>query len=434
MPVGIQNFQTLYKTCFPKRDLPWLIPENLPFLNMIPKDDSMEGDIIDHPFKYGAAQGYSPDFATAQAQAGTAPRACRVQLRCSQAYDFVEFFDKDKEFATGDGAYGDLVLETLKGKYADFLKNVDLDAHAGGTGWRGTVAALPGGINPVDGTTLPANTIAVSSGFALEATFDQDQLIQAATYAGFPLPGSPFPPSDGRLPTTLSGNVQILAVDGNARTLTVTDASVFSVGSFIVNAGGAIGFSSNNQYGAIVGMDAWQPYGGVASTDAFLGINRSVYPTRLAGYSFDGSRLSIEDALKRAGAKMSQGGARNSNIILTNPMDFDSLDSKLGSGKVYAEIKTATYGFESIVLNTASGRCDVVSDPHMIQGFARIIDPSTWLLSHKKELPHLVEVEDRHMEQAATFDGRTARIRAYPQIRCFEPHKNAIVKLAAINT
>lgn len=432
MAVGIQTFQTLYKTCFPKKDLPWLIPSNLPFLNLIPKSDSMSGDIIDHPFKYGAAQGYSADFTTAQAQSGTAPRAVRAQIRYSQAYDFVEFFDKDKEFASGDGAYGDLIVETLKGKYADFLKNTDLDAHAGGTGWRGTVAAIPGQTNPFTGATLPANTIAVAAGFALEAVFDQDQLIQAATYAGFPLAGSIFPPADGRLPTTLSAGAQVVAVDANARTLTLTDASQFAVGAFIVNAGGAIGFSSNNLYGAMIGMDAWNPYGGVASNDSFCGINRSVYPTRLAGYSFDGSRLSMEDALKRAAAKMSQGGARESNVILVNPMDFDALDSKLMSSVRYAEVGTATYGFQSIVLNTAAGRADVISDPHQLQGYARIIDPSTWLLGHKLDLPHLVDVEDRNMEQAATFDGRTARIRAYLQLFCYEPYKNAVVKLAQI--
>lgn len=434
MPAGIQNSQAFYQTFYDDQAMQWLIPDNLPFLNMIAKEDGLSGDVIDHPFLYGPAQGYSADFNVAATQAGNTSKAVRASLRCSQAYSLVEFFDKDRELSLGDAAYMDLVEPIMTGKILDFNNQLDLDLHAGGTGWRGTVGAIAGGTNPLNNATLGANQIYVMPGYGLETVFNQDQQLQAATYAGFPTVGSVFPPADGRLPTTISGPVQVLAVDPVNRVLTLSDASAFQVNSFIVQAGGAIGFNASNLYGGVIGMDAWSPFAptGIPSSDNFCGVNRSTYGTRLAGYSKDLSRFSVEDAIKRMSAIMSQGGARSSNVALINPLDFDALDSKLMTNTHYSSVQTATHGFDSIVINGAAGRIDCVPDPHQIQGYARIIDPSTWLLRHKRSIPHIVSVEDRQMEQALNFDGRTARLRGYFQLCCMAPHKNGIVKLATI--
>ena len=434
MPVGITNFQAIFQTYYDQDTLPWLVPNNLPFFNLIPKQDGLSGDVIDHVFKYGPAQGFSADFNTAMASASAAPKSARAALRCSQAYAGVEFFDKDKALTDGEAAYADLVTEVMTSKLMDFYKNLDLEFHGTGTGWRGTVAAGPGMVNPFapNGAVLGANQVAIAQGMALETVFDQDQLVQPATYAGFPTAASIFPPADGRTPTTLGNAVQIVAVDGVNRVITLSDATSFTANTFILQAGGAIGFNSSNINGAIIGMDSWNPYGGVTTTDSFLSINRSPFPTRMAGYWMDGSRFAIEDAIKRLSARMSQGGARESNVGLINPMDFDAVDSKLGTNVRYGTVQTATYGFDSIVINGAAGRIDLLPDPHQPQGYARIIDPSTWVLNHKYAVPHIVDVENRTMEQGANFDGRTARLRFYGQLRCKQPHKNGIVKLPSV--
>jgi hypothetical protein len=433
MSIGIANFQTLFQSFYPEIDLQYLIPDNLPLLNAVPKTEYVSGDVIDHPFLYGTPAGYSTDFNVAQTQAGNAPRAVRASLRMSQAYKNLEFLDKDTILSQGQDAYADLFQKTVEGAFALFYNQMDMEGHGSGTGWRGTVAALPGTANPTNGATLPANTISLTSALPLEATFDQDQQLQFATYAGFPLLGSIFPPSDGRQATTLSPIVQVTAVDPIAQTLTLSDASQATVGCFVVQAGGAVGFSSANLYGGLIGMDAWQPYGGVPATgDNFCGINRQVYNTRLAGYYFDGSRLSMEDAVKRLSAKMSLGGARSATLCLMHPLDVDALDSKMMTFGRYSTFDTAMYGFDSIVIKGAAGRIDVVSDPHQARGFARLVDASTWVIYHRLALPHVVDVDGRTVEQGLNFDGRTARIRAYFQMACYEPHKNGIVKLPQV--
>ena len=432
MTVGIASFQTLFQTYFPNTDLPYLIPDNLPFLNMVARDGGLSGDVIDHPFLYGAAQGFSTDFNSAQAQAGNAPRAVRATLRCSQAYSMCEFFDKDMALSQGDNAYADLFQKTMVGKYQDFYKNLDSELHGSGNGWRGTVVAGPGQVNPYTGATLAFNQVALAIGLPLEAVFDQDQSLQAATYTGFPITGTPFPPADGRAPTTLGPPVQVLGVDADARVLTLTDPTAFTTNAFVIQAGGAIGFSSANLNGGIIGLDSWNPYGGVTTTDLFNGINRSAYKTRLAGYSFDGTKLSMEDAIKRCSSKMSLGGARGARVCLMHPLDIDALDSKLGSFVRYSSFQTATVGFDSIVINGGAGRMDIVGDPHQVQGYARLITPEAIVFRHKDEVPHVVDIQGRTMEQGQNFDGRTARMRAYGQMCVSEPHKLGVVKLPQV--
>lgn len=429
MAVGINNFQVLYKTFYPEKDLPWLVPNNLPWLNMIAKDGNLSGDIIDHPFLYGPRQGYSIDFNTAATLAGTAPRGARAGLRCAQAYSMIEVFDKDQALSQGDAAYASLFEKVMTGSQQDFLKNLDLDLHVAGNGWRGTVIAVAGSANPNGGPTLATNQIALAKTMGLETVFEIDQMVEAATYSGFPVAGTIYPPADGRSPTTVSSKVQVTAVDSNFNVLTLSDASAFTVGAFVNQAGGSVGFSTTNLEGSFIGMDAWNPYGGVSSNDSFVGINRSGYSTKLAGYTMDGSKYSIEEGIKRLAARMSQGGAGRDTVALVNPLDWDSVDTKLSSNARYSSFDTATFGFQSIVINSALGQLNLVNDPHQPQGYARIVTPSTWKLYHKFALPHVVDVEGRTMEQGLNFDGRTARLRAYAQQVCFAPHKNGIIKL-----
>lgn len=437
MAVGMSNFQIAYKTFYDSDTIKWLTPKNCPLLAMVPRKGNLSGDIIDHPFLYGAAAGYSPDFATAAAQAGNAPRGLRATLRCSQGYSMCEFFDKDKELSDGDASYIDTVTATLQSKMQNMLSQMDIDLHGSGTGARGLVGAIAGQVNPLSGTTLGQGQVFVQVGMGLEAVFDQDQQLQFATYAGYPLTVngaiSIFPPADGRVPTTLSNPVVVLAVDATNRVLTLSDASAATVNSFLVQAGGAIGFNSSNTYGALIGMDSWIPYGGPQSGENFCSISRSVYPTRLCGYFYDGSRLAMMDAIKRLSARMSQGGATSSSVCLVNPLDFDAMDSSAMNTVRVGSISTFTHGFDSIVINGAAGRIDIVADPHQMQGYARLIDPETWLLHHVLDLPHVVDVDGKTMEQGGNFDGRTCRLRFYAQLRCLEPQKNGVVKLAQVN-
>jgi hypothetical protein len=417
MSVGISTFQTLFQTYYPESDLPYLVPDNLPLLNMIPKEGGLSGDVIDMPFLYGAKQGVSQSFDAAAAQSGGSPNSVRPTVRCSQMYDIVEFLDKDWVLSQGEAAYADLFQKTMTGAMMAFNNEMDLLLHAEGNGVRGQVSSVS--------TNVITLTSTGSYALPLETTFEVGMQVQPATSA----------PVDGSVPAGLGSPVTITNVDGDARTITVSDGSVFdsTTNKYIVVRGNGIGFSASNTNGALIGLGAFNPYTAPSASENFLGIDRTRYTTRLAGYRYDGSSRSIEDAIKRLAAKMSMGGVKSASVALVNPLDWDSLDSKLGSNVRYSSVQSVTYGFDSIVLNTAAGRLDVVSDPHQQLGYCRVLDPSALVLRHALTLPHLADIQGRTQEQGANFDGRTVRLRAYMQLCLKDPRKLGIVKLPQIS-
>lgn len=426
MAVGVSNFSVLYQTFYPDTDLPYLVPENLPFWNLLPKEDGLSGQTIDHPWLYGTKQGFSLSFDAAQAQAGNAPNGLRAVVSASQGYQVLEFNDKDEVLSQGEAAYADLFQKTMTGAFKDFYNRLDIQAHIGNSALA-QVVAVSGGV--VNGITLVANQIAVNTfgaagvgGFSPETWAEVGMQLQASTTA----------PTDGTVPSVTGNIATVTAVDAVNRIITLSDASAFTTSNYIYQRGNALGFSSANFLGGIVGMDNWVPMTAPTSADNFLGVNRSVYGSRLSGYRYTGTSRSIEDAIKRLGALMSQGGAMNATVCLLNPLDFDALDSKMTTFNRYSSFSTATYGFDSIVVSTAAGRVDCLPDPHMAQGFARLITPDSWLFRHKLQVPHIVDIQGRTAEQALNFDGRTARMRFYGQLLCLRPHENGIVALPQV--
>ncbi len=432
MTAGIGTFQTLFQTFYPTEELPYAIPRNLPLINMLRTADGLSGDLIDHPLLFGARQGYSQDFNIANAQRGTAPAAARASIRCSQAYSIFEVFDKDDELSQGDAAYADLFQKVMEGTLADFYNNLDIDYHVAGNGWRGLVGAVAGGVDALGGP-VGTNQICLAVGLPLDAVFNPGQSLVATTYTGWPVVGSIFGPADGRAATTTSTPVQVVAIDSSRRLLTLTDASAFTTSSFVAAYGCTAGYSSTNLLGGIIGVDAWNPAGGVTSTDNLCGLNRSQYGSRLAGTYHNGTNQSIEDGIKRCSSKMAVVGASNSSLVALNPTDWDSLDSKLMTQYKYSSLDLGVYGFSSIVINGASGgRLDCVIDPHQPQGYGRIYDMDALLVRHKKPIPHLASVQGQTEYASENFDGRRAKLRAYLQLLAPKPWCLGIVKFPTI--
>lgn len=432
MTAGIGTNQFLYQTWYPSGELEYAYPDNLPLLSAIPKNGGLSGDVIDIPMLFGPRQGYSQDYNRAKAQRGTQAAGARASLRCSQAYHIFEVLRKDRMLSQGENSYGDLWKVTMDGTLKDFFNNLDLDWHFGGTGWRGTVAAVAGGVD-AQGGTVGTNQICLAVGLPLDSTFSPGQSLVATTYTGYPISGSIFPPADGRQPTTVSTPVQVVAVDSARRLLTLTDASAFTTSSFVAQDGCALGFSSTNLMGGFVGVENYNPYGGVTSTDNIGGLNRSAYGSRLAGTYHNGSNSSIEDAIKRGSAKLSTVGASNSSMVFMSPYDWDALDSKLMTSYKYSSLDLGVYGFTSLVINGASGgRMDCVVDIHQPQGFARIYDFSALEFVHAGDVPHLATIGGVTEWPSDNFDGSQSMLSAFGQLVCRQPYKLAVVKLPSI--
>lgn len=433
MAIGISNFQTLYQTYYPDSDLPYLIPSDAVLLNMFlagNTDGQVSGDQVDMPWLIGPATGVSQSFGVAQGLAGNAPTSLRPTVRMSQVYKNLSFLDKDELLSKGEASYGDLMENVIKGARMDFLSHLDELLHLNGSGNRAAftwASATPKVLTFVNTPTqLTGDTGAKLGAPVGQTVFEvKEQIIINSTN-----------PSDGTLPTTVAGPYTVVSVDGIANSITIDqDPSAFltngNVYAVAVN-GDSLGFSSANLFPAVIGVAAYNPYGGVSTTDSFLGVNRSVYGSRAAGTYFDASsNFSIEQGLRKAATGMKNTGVASAGVTTCmHPDDYDTLDFKLSAQNRYSTHEIGVAFFDSIKIQSTLGAMNVVVDVRQQKGQARLYAPGCAELMYRDSLPHFAKLSNGQDELfGSNYDGRELRMRAYLQTRVRDPRKLAVVQL-----
>jgi hypothetical protein len=425
MAIGISSFQTIYQTYYPDASLPYLVPKEAVLLNMFlggNTDGQVSGDVVDMPWLFGPSTGVSQTYSTAANLANNAPQALRPTVRMSQLYKNASFLDKDNILSQGEASYGELMETVIAGYRADFLNKVDQLFHGNGTGNRCAVtytntnaAKLPLVSAP---TQLTNDTGAKLGAPVGQAVFEKnDSVVLTSTN-----------PNDGTAPTVVAGPFSISSVDGVANTITLSadpglvDGRVYGVAL----AGDTLGFSAALLLPALIGVAAYNPYGGPTAGESFLGVDRSVYGTRTAGTYFDGSvNYSMEQAIRKGATAMKNTGVETGGVTAClYPDDYDTLDFKMTSQNRYSSHELGVVFFDSIAISSTMGRLNIVVDTHQQKGQARLYAPNACQLMYRGGLPHFATLSTGLDEQwGNNYDGREKRMRAYLQLRCRDPRK-----------
>lgn len=432
MAIGISSFETLYQTYYPDASLPYLTPKDAVLLNMFlggSTDTKVSGDLVDMPWLYGPASGVSQSYSVAANSANNAPQALRPQVRMSQAYKSLSFLDKDDILSRGEASYGDLMETTIAGARMDFLSKIDQLLHQNGSGVEAAVTytTANGAILPFvsSRTGLNAGTTYYASAPVGQTLFEiNDSVVLTSTN-----------PTDGTLPTVVAGPFTIVAVNssgGNSVTLSsdpgLTDTRAYG----IALTGNTLGFASANLNPAVIGVQAYNPYGGVTTTDSFLGVNRNTYGNRLAGTFFDAtSGYSIEQGIRKGLTQMKNTGVQGGGVTAAmHPDDYDTLDFKATAQNRYTQHELGAVFFDALAINSTMGQARCVVDTHQEKGMTRLYAPGCIELMYRNSLPHFATLRTGLDEQwGANYDGREMRMRAYLQTRCRDPRKLGVVQL-----
>jgi hypothetical protein len=160
---------------------------------------------------------------------------------------------------------------------------------------------------------------------------------------------------------------------------------------------GAPGLPAAVTGNVVTGLAGWIPTTApVAGVDNFFGLDRGVDPTRLAGSRFNGIGLPIEESLKRISTLIVRNGGRPDTVFL-NPIDYERLELSL-EGRARFETMTtqvggkrsATVGFDSMVITTTAGKANVFADVNCPQGSGYMLQMDTWKFHHLKGCPHMI--------------------------------------------
>lgn len=180
----------------------------------------------------------------------------------------------------------------------------------------------------------------------------------------------------------------------------------------------------------IKGLAAWLPLVEPTAGDSFWGVDRSVFPTRLAGHRLDDSTAPAEDSIMALAEIMRERGARP-DVCILSPRQFTKVSKRLNAKVEYSGAGgNADYGFASFAVATSAGLIKVMTDSDCPEDRGYLLKMSTWKLKHLNGLPHLVTTDGLTMLRRQASDSIEVRARYYAQLVCTAPGQNGVFSVS----
>ena len=405
MALDMTKFGPGLKAYYSNQKVENMTYKDYPFYAMVPKKKDFFGKNYPLPIQIGNPQGRSHTFAKAKAN------------QTSSVYkDFTLTRAKDYSLATVDNEVAE-ASEDDKGAFLKALTN-EIDSairssassmgsmvYGDGSGCIGQISA---GTN-VATTTL---TLAVADDIV---NFEVGMTLVFAAAR-----------SSGSLRNS-GATLSILSIDRGAGSM-VLSAAINTVTGTIA---GDFVFIDGDRNLAISGLAAWLPKTAPTSGDNFFGVDRSVDSTRLAGVRYDGSALSIEEALV-GGLTLCNREGGNPKLVFMNYTDWSNLELALGSKVQYMVTEAfgrADIGFQGIQVKTNKGVANCVADPFCPRGVAYGITMESWALYSLKEPIRILDLDGNKILRTSDADAVELRVGGYFQLGCDAPGHNVVISL-----
>jgi hypothetical protein len=384
-----------------------LFYKEFPLYGMLKKQGDLQGRLNLIPFQVSFGQGRSATFSSAQAGASEELFAA-WQVQSKQDYAYSTISRKlMKEANSNQASFVKYLTTVVDGRVRALTNSLATQIFSAGDGARGAVGSFAGSV-----ITFSKVTDAVK--------FEVNQTIEVR---------------DAAVPATLhtmnaGGAVQakITKVDRVAGTIT-TD---LTLGGTLANTDKiyVVGDWSATPK-LITGLPAWLP-AAVGPSDNFLGQNRSIDRTRLAGHYADFSAGTIEEALVQGGRLISREAGSSPDVVIMNDDDVAKLILELGSKVQRSEKAVGEFSWSSYKIHLPSGPADVVADRLCPTGEAYMLKMDSWCLHHAPgELIELVDEDGNILQRTSAEDGFEVRAAAYAELVCNSPVENGRFLLPA---
>lgn len=401
-----------------------LVYKKNPFLALVPKDESpsgMAGKYIPVPLVYGTPQGRSATFSNAQGNQ-TAPVLASFFVYRVSNYQLVTITNELLEATKDDAAaFVDEAKLNMDTGFRNISNDLAQSLMAPSTGERGQISAISTGVI----TLVDPNTV---------VNFEIGMVLVSYSVSG-------LTPTQ----STSAALGYVIAVNRSAGTVTVSATQGGSAGtptnwstSFpYLAVQGDINFTSNGLGTSlalkVAGLGYWFPFTAPTSGDSFWGVDRSADPTRLAGVRYDGSSLSIEEALVNASALVAREGGQP-DMCFMNFASYAALENSLGSKVQYVDVKhdEADIAFAGIRVHAPYGPITIIPDRNMPGQMAYLLTMETLKFRSLGKAPHILTYGLEGLEglRVGTADALEIRIGFYGNLTCNAPGWNCVVKLS----
>lgn len=411
MTLDISEFTDMLKLYYTPRRVELLAYEHAPTLRLLSKRTDWTGDSYIMPIWHATSQAVGHDFTLALANKSQG-RYERWELSRSKIYGFASIDRLAMKASAGD-ARSFLSAYTAEVDGIMRLLGMELSHKV----FR-TRAAFRGRIG------------AVSEGGGNSTVTLTNRSDHVHFHVGMKVVASDGSAAAGATPRNSFTAHTIDAIDRSAGTLTFTGETVATTSSWsttnddFLHRQGDVTTSSNTL--GIAGFDEWVPSAAPGAT-SFYGVDRSVDTDKLGGIRYDGSGLTMEDAIIGAAMRAFEMNVKPSHVIM-HPLRFAELIRESMSKLVRDDSTSQSIGVTAFKIQTPAGEQTVFADPQCQPDVAWMITKDSWELVSTGTLPEIFD-EDLRMLRESTLDAYEVRLGGYGQLGCHYPGANVRIAL-----
>lgn len=361
-----------------------------PTLEQMKKVDDFGGDSIVYSVKYGNAQNITSGALSVAQAVGTASKGVKFTMVRKKKTGTISL-DVEALLAAKqgpDGAFAELVVTEVDGFVNEFWDRLGFDLFRDGFGARGQRASAA------------TNVITM-------VTPDDARNFKVGMVVGA------SPNADGSSPR--SGSTAVTAVDTDAGTVTL--ASAAAITSFADN---DFMFANPEIGSNIEGFASCTPLVTPTSTP-FRGVDRTAFPSLLAGSRINDINTMVEENAGKAAVKVRQNGGRADTLVL-NPQRAWEMFRRLGAKVMYqGGGGTVEYGFEKAIISSPAGDLQVISDPDCPVTVGRGHLSTSHKLRTLQEFVHIANEDGQYNLRMPTDDALETRVRSMSNYQQTEP-------------
>lgn len=406
----IANVAPIVKELYPQSAIDSLVYKKSPLLGRVKKTTDAKGSPIRLSLAYAPTEGLSADFSVAQNRKGVSSYAA-FSLTTVDEYGLFSVPTKEVRAVRDKGALVNLLKDQGDKTFAGMGERMSAALYRNHGGAKGVIES---------GQDTDTLTIVNKSDMV---NFNKGQWIASSA-------------NDGTSGTVSTNEVQITALDRQARTITAAAAwhADFDDGDYLFGEG---------DFGAkLSGLESWVPSSAPSAT-TFFGLDRTSDATRLGGlrYAADAAfDQTIEGTLINAAADVSVEGGSPTDAFC-NPRDFAQLVREIGDKTSYEWMNAKgsdgsampKIGYRALKLTGQDGDMTIYADRWCPFGVMWMLQLDTWELFSYGALPGWLDDDGKgQMLREGSADAMEGRIGCYWQLGCKAPGWNMRIDLTEV--
>lgn len=363
MSATLTTYDDVLKDYYTEQRLNALFEQDAPFLSRVSKAEDFPGETMPIPVRYGISQGINSQYTTARTLSqNTSALFDRFNSVRYKKY-LIARIDGETHHATksNEGAFVDALTSEIDSVLLGGKRRAAFEAYRDGWGSCGVINSDTGSAT----TTVTLANIDDVTIWEKGMTVVFSSSLNAATLRG-----------SGAALTVSAVNRATGVITFTAAVTTITSVTT---GDYMFIEGERQN-SATPARRVTPGLAAWLPQTSPATDDDFLGCNRSLDPTRLAGQRVSATTVPLEEALISGNIQVGREGGRISDYY----MSFTSwarLEKGLGTRARYTDEKSRTapdVGFTALEVSGPGGKVKCFADAFSIGNKVFGLDMKSW--------------------------------------------------------